>query len=162
MNASSHTIRAYTPADERHCLNSFKSNIPGFFGQHEVAEFEEWLDELEKESADNNTSAKIHYYVISNNEKIVGCGGFALKENNSEVVLAWGLIDRQFHKQGYGQALLEYRLTEIRFVYPGMDILLDTSQHSCGFFQKYGFKVEKITPGFYAPGLDRYDMRFVP
>ncbi|HTF28213.1 MAG TPA: GNAT family N-acetyltransferase, partial [Flavitalea sp.] len=123
------------------------------------------LDKLEKKTPDSppdSPDAGIHYYVISNHEQIIGCGGFALKENNKEVVFAWGLIDQQFHKKGYGKALFEYRLNEAGFIYPGMDILLDTSQHSFTFFQKYGFKVEKITPDFYAPGMDRYDMRHSP
>jgi len=158
MNPS-FTIRAYSPADFQDCTNCFISNVPRFFSRDEIAEFKEWLDKLEKKSPDS-PDAGIHYYVISNHEQIVGCGGFALMDNRREVVFAWGLIDRQFHRQGYGKALFEYRLNEVGFIYPGLDILLDTSQHSFTFFQKYGFKVEKISSDFYAPGMDRYDMKY--
>ena len=163
MNPPSFTIRAYSRADSQHCTHCFISNVPRFFSRDEIAEYKEWLDKLEKDLTGSIAAvAGTHYYVISNHEQIVGCGGFGLKDNKREVVFAWGLIDQQFHKQGYGKALFEYRLTEAGFIYPGMDILLDTSQHSFTSFQKYGFKVEKVTPDFYAPGMDRYDMRYSP
>ena len=41
-------------------------------------------------------------------------------------------------------------------------VQLDTSQHGCPFYSRYGFKVVCETPDYYAPGLDRYDMVLEP
>jgi len=39
---------------------------------------------------------------------------------------------------------------------------MDTTQFSYSFFEKYGFKIEKITENFYALGMHRYDMVLKP
>jgi len=42
---------------------------------------------------------------------------------------------------------------------PGVEqVRFDTSQHTQGFYRRFGFVVEGITPDGYGPGLDRWDM----
>ena len=41
------------------------------------------------------------------------------------------------------------------------EVLLDTSQHTFGFFEKLGFVTTKITKDGYTLGLNRYDMKLV-
>jgi len=36
--------------------------------------------------------------------------------------------------------------------------ILNTSQHTQGFYARFGFEAEKVTPDGYAPGIDRWDM----
>ena len=40
----------------------------------------------------------------------------------------------------------------------GAPVLIDTTQFSYPFFEKFGFETTKITKDFYAAGMDRYDM----
>ena len=43
---------------------------------------------------------------------------------------------------------------------PGCDTArLDTSQHTRGFFERWGFTAASVTPNGYGPGLDRIEMR---
>src|SRR5688572_17238193 len=102
-----------------------------------------------------------NYYVLEIEGKIAGCGGFAYTATDNEVRFTWGLVDKQFQKKGLGKQLLEFRIDRIKELYPGIPIALDTTQHSYLFFEKLGFKVEKITENFYAQGMDRYDMKFI-
>ena len=38
-------------------------------------------------------------------------------------------------------------------------VQIDTSQHSQGFFERYGFQVKAITENYFAVGLHRVDMQ---
>lgn len=37
-------------------------------------------------------------------------------------------------------------------------VKLNTSQHTQGFYARFGFETEAVTPDGYAPGIDRWDM----
>jgi len=145
-------IRAYTRKDRSACLAAFKSNVPTDFTVEEIKQFEDWLDHLEKkEEAD-------YYYVALEHNKVIGCGGFSYDDQKGGITLTWGLIDKTYHKMGYGKKLLEYRIARIKEYYPKEKVLLDTTQHAFCFFEKFGFQIVKITDDYYAPGIDRYDM----
>jgi predicted GNAT family N-acyltransferase len=145
-------ISKYTNNWRAACMNAFVSNVPEYFTEAEIAQFGEWLDLLQKgESAS-------HYYVIASGNTLVGCGGFGYSVKDSAVSFAWGFVDRSFHKQGFGQLLLTYRLEKIKELYPDADIVLDTTQHSRTFFERYGFVTVKYTADGYAAGMHRYDM----
>lgn len=96
-------------------------------------------------------------YTEQHIERLIGCGGFAVCENDT-VVLAWGLIDNNYQKRGFGEALILHRINVIKSYYPNHSIKIDTSQYSSGFFEKYGFVTTGITKDHYAIRLDRYDM----
>lgn len=69
-----------------------------------------------------------------------------------------GLIDNNYQKLGFGEALILHRINVIKSYYPHHSIMIDTSQYSSGFFEKYGFVKTEITKDHYAIGLDRYEM----
>ncbi|HVI44986.1 MAG TPA: GNAT family N-acetyltransferase [Chitinophaga sp.] len=104
---------------------------------------------------DNTTE---QYYVAGINGEVVGCGGYYLHQDTYTAGMTWGLVHRDFQGRGIGKQLLLYRISMIRKISPHCTIKLDTSQHSAPFFGKRGFAVTHITPDFYGPGLDRYDM----
>jgi len=91
-------------------------------------------------------------------EKILACGGFVYQVDTAQVTFVWGLVDREHHRSGLGKQLLQFRLQEIKKLYPGVPVRLDTTQVSFPFFEKLGFTIDKISRDFYAPGYDRYDM----
>lgn len=151
-------FRPYTAADREACLDAFKSNMPKFFAPSELPDFEKWLDEQESRMAAVQSNPTEQYYVALQGNKVVGCGGYFIEPDYSKAIMTWGLVHNALHKQGLGKELFLYRLLVIRSISPACTVTLDTSQHSYPFFQKLGFVVTKITPNFFAPGIDRYDM----
>jgi len=153
-------IRFYNESDKADCLAAFKSNIPFYFAAHEIADFESFLDTFKTRRFYADTNRRTSYFVVVVNDKVVGCGGFGDKDNTNTLTLAWGLIHKDFHMLGLGVSLLQFRLQEIKKHFPNEPVLIDTTQHAYQFFEKYGFKVSKITNDFYAEGMHRYDMVF--
>jgi N-acetylglutamate synthase-like GNAT family acetyltransferase len=147
-------IKPYTKQDRLGCLVAFKSNVPKYFTNQEVFDFEDFLTRLDNE--DFNTK----FYVIHYHDKIIGCGGFGDRHNDGKITLAWGLVHRDFHKKDYGKLLLLHRLEQIKQLNLNLPIVVDTTQYSFGFFEKHGFKTTKITKDFYEKGMHRYDMVF--
>ena len=144
-------ITPYNSSHRQACMNAFLSNVPEYFTVPETGQYESWLDLIQKEEG------RHHYYVAYIHDQLVACGGFSHNENNT-VSFSWGLVHRHFHKQRIGERLLIYRLQKIREIYPTIDVILDTTQHSYTFFERYGFVTVKYTANGYAPGMHRYDM----
>ncbi len=147
-------IREYIKTDKNECIESFKSNVPNYFTEEEIKDFENFLNQIQKE--DNET----YYYVVVYDKKIIGCGGFGEKDNNRIISLAWGLIHKEYHKKGFGKKLLLHRIEQIERLKPGIPIIIDTTQYSFKFFEKYGFFTTKITNDYYTIGMHRYDMTY--
>lgn len=139
---------------------AFKSNMPRFFAAAELDDYSRWLDGLiarhqPEAGADN-------YFVAVSGDRVVGCGGFHLDLEKREATMAWGLISSRHHKKGWGKKLFLHRLHVIRSLCPPCKVILDTTQHSFPFFEKFGFEVVQVTKDFYGEGLDRYDMALLP
>jgi N-acetylglutamate synthase-like GNAT family acetyltransferase len=145
-------IRLYHKNDKQDCLVTFKSNVPDFFSENEIADFEAFLTRLEA------GIPKTQFYVIEDENRIVGCGGFGDKDNKNIISLAWGHIHKNEHNKGLGQQLLTYRLALIKRMYSELPLLIDTTQFSYGFYKKNGFRLLKITENYYTEGMHRYDM----
>jgi N-acetylglutamate synthase-like GNAT family acetyltransferase len=139
-------FRKYQLNDRDVCLELFRSNTPKFFAAYEEQEFREYLEHPE-------------FYFILENPSILGCGGYALVE--AQAFLTWGMIHNSQHGTGAGKRLLLERLNLITQHSEAKEVLLDTSQHTFGFFEKLGFVTMKLTEDGYAPGLNRYDMKLV-
>ena len=144
------TIRDYTPGDRSVCLAVFDSNTPQFFTFGERNEFTAFLDELPGP-----------YFVAEADGSVVGCGGFAQGADHGVCVLCWGMVHRDYHRQGIGKSLLTYRLNEIRSGPAVRRVTINTSQHTRAFFEKFGFTVERVVRDGYAAGLDRCEMDLI-
>lgn len=168
-------IREYKNEDKESCMSAFKSSVPKFFTQDEINLFDIFLEDIGAGIIDEKYNEKTFYYVITffennfdenisqeNIKKIIGCGGFAFSEEKNEVKFVWGLVHSDFHKKGFGKILLNFRLEKIKKLYPKANILLDTTQHSFSFFEKYGFVTTKIINDSYGEGMHRYDMILKP
>ncbi|MBC7876123.1 MAG: GNAT family N-acetyltransferase [Anaerolineales bacterium] len=139
--------RPYTKADYEKCLEIFRTNTPDFFGTQEEPDFVDFLERL-----------PCQFFVIEIENKIVGCGGFFINEEKRTAALCYGMVARQYHKQGLGKYLLLKRLDAISHDPLAERILLDTSQYSKGFFEKLGFIVYEIIQDGYFAGLHRHEM----
>jgi N-acetylglutamate synthase-like GNAT family acetyltransferase len=135
-------------------LDVFKSNMPLYFAPEELPLFDAFLDrDMERGP----------YYLIFKDDAIVGCGGIALNQptkytNEPHVIMTWGMVDNNRHKEGFGKALLLYRIEKAREIFPGVKIALGTTQHTFEFFEKYGFKTVFYEKDHWAKGLDLYQM----
>lgn len=142
-------VRPYHPDDEASCLALFDGNTPRFFAQAERPDFAAFLAVLSDP-----------YLVIEEGGQVVACGGLYVRPGGQEAGLTWGMVERSRHRQGYGRALWEARLDWLRAHAPEVRaVVLDTTQHSAPFFARLGFGTVGVRPDFYAPGLDRHDMR---
>lgn len=140
-------LREFTPRDEAAVLTLFDSNVPTFFRPHEREEFTSFLED-----------PRCDYLVLEDDDAIVGAGGSFVRAHVGHGVLCWGMIRRDAHRRGYGRRLLLARLASLARV-PDIDrIMLDTSQHSRGFFERMGFRVLRVTTDAYGAGLHRHDM----
>lgn len=146
------TIRKYSKTDKNDCIEAFKSNVPYYFTNEEIKDFESFLMRIE------NGSDNAHFYVGDCNQKIIGCGGFGDRDNIGVYSLAWGFIHKDFHKKGFGEKLLLYRIEKIKQLKPEFPVIIDTTQYSFKFFEKYGFQTTKVTNDYYAIGMHRHDM----
>jgi GNAT superfamily N-acetyltransferase len=148
-------VREYTPADRDACLAVFDSNVPRFFVSPEREEFAAFLD----------APPPGPYLVVEDDAGVVvGCGGYAMGRGTADAHLCWGMVARERHGTGLGRLLLDARLERVRADAADGSIealALHTSQHTRGFYERRGFRLESVTPDGYAPGLDRCDMRLV-
>jgi predicted GNAT family N-acyltransferase len=145
-------IRAYQLADHLSCMEAFRSNVPDFFTEEEIADFERFLIGME------SGTSTAHFYVVACDDRVIGCGGFGDRNGDGIYSLAWGFIHREMHRKGFGEKLLVYRLDQIKQLNPKFSILLDMTQFSFRFFEKHGFRTLKITNDYYTSGMHRYDM----
>ena len=142
--------RTYMPSDQRACLGLFDGNVPAFFSPSERQDFEQFL---------SGQALEQPYQVLEYDGRVVGCGGLIIEEDGITAGLCWGMVDRQLQGMGLGSALTELRLRSAAVIPGIMQVRLDTSQHTQGFYGRFGFEALKITQDGYGPGLDRWDMQ---
>lgn len=81
------TIREYNKKDKEQCLIAFKSNVPLYFTEDEIGQFENFLDNLSKGAAEKGVK-RTHFFVVVFNNNVIGCGGFGDKKNKNIISLA--------------------------------------------------------------------------
>lgn len=136
----------YTNTDFGDCLEVIKSNVPRYFTSNEYQDFERWLGKMDCPN----------FYLLKLDGQVIGFGGFYKEESVAK--LAWGVIHANYHGKGYGKAMLEYRLETIRQKYGNIDIRLDTTQLTCEYFEKFGFKSTRVIPKYYDQTFDKHEM----
>jgi N-acetylglutamate synthase-like GNAT family acetyltransferase len=140
-------VRTYLRADRDACLAVFDSNSPDFFKSHSRQDFEEFLD-----------GPGGPYFVMEHDGAIIGCGGYFVTAEKALARLMWGMVRRDWRRQGLGRFLLLFRLREITKAGGVEMVHLDTAPDSAPFFQSQGFKVSRVAKDGYAAGVDRVEM----
>ena len=155
MNPS---VRPFTAADIPACLALFDSNCPPFFDVSERAVYEAFLGDPLDHGA---------YFVLEDGGEVVACGGVwrggthSVPASVPEDVagLSWGMVRGDLHGRGLGGQLVAYRLGYIRQHFAGVrEVQIDTSQHTEGYYARYGFRVVGRKESGFAPGLDEIRM----
>ena len=130
------------------CQKIFDGNTPKFFDPSERASFVQFLEK----------PPCPYFVVVDENEQILGCGGYYVSADLAEAGLCWGMIDPKWHRQGIGTFLFQARLEKIKAHGAVKRVLMDTSQDSLGFYQRFGFDISKVTKDGYGAGLSRFDL----
>jgi ribosomal protein S18 acetylase RimI-like enzyme len=141
--------RAYTDADRAACLAIFDSNADRYFSPGDRAEFEAFLD------------APVGFFGVlgDNAGRIVGCGGYRVRDDGQTGVLTWGIVAADCQRRGLGTELTLSRLCKLADCQRVQRVALNTSDQSAGFYLKLGFRlVERVADGYRA-GLDRCQMQ---
>lgn len=144
----SFTFRPYTLDDRAACLALFAANTPNWFAPHEQEQYEAFLDD-----------APATYFVMRDDTgTVAGAGGIDVEASRRTAWLTWGMVDPARHGQGLGKVLLEHRLELLRANLNIARVCIDSSQLTAPFYEKYGFKTQRIIPDGYAKGLHRHEM----
>ena len=141
-------IRRYTKKDKENLIQLLRLNTPEFFHPAEEKEFDHYL---EHESQ--------NYFVVEESASIVGAGGFNFGFDEGKTArISWDIIHPYFQGKGIGSELLLFRLDEIRKNKTVNKVIVRTTQLTYRFYQKNGFRLEKIEKDFWAKGFDLYLM----
>ncbi len=155
-------IRNFQKTDFQGCIDIFSSNCPKYFDEKELNFFNKYLEARSQHVIFNPIQSEADYYFVAEEKnKIFGCGGFYKIKDANQVQFAWGMILNSFHNKGLGTLLTNYRLENIKTLYPEAKITLGTSQFTYPFFEKKGFQITNFYPDGYGEGLDRYDMEYI-
>lgn len=141
-------VRRYQGADQAVCLAIFDGLVPQFFAPEERAEFAEFLGDCAQGVAP--------YLVVLRAGQVMACGGCALR--GAWARLTWGMVAREVQGTGLGRDLTAARLDILRATAGVEAVEIETSQHSAGFYQRFGFKVMRVLANGFGPGLDRWEM----
>ncbi|HSI88040.1 MAG TPA: GNAT family N-acetyltransferase [Pyrinomonadaceae bacterium] len=141
-------IRQYQPADLEPVIAIFRSNIPKYFGPEEEAGLRKFLRDFSD-----------LYYILEKAGEAVGAGGIALNSNAETVSLCWGMVRSDHLGTGLGKELTEFRIRQSRDRFGNLPLVISTSQHTRGFYEKFGFELTEHTPDGFGPGIDICKMR---
>ena len=141
------SIRDYQRSDYDACLGIFASNTPQFFGAGEQPDFVDFLERL-----------PCPYLVAEVAGVVVGCGGYDRVPGERTAELVWGMVARDQHRLGIGTALVQARLERLAAEPEIEGVRIDTSQWTAAFYERFGFRLEKIVENHFAEGLHQYQM----
>jgi predicted GNAT family N-acyltransferase len=136
-------LRPYTPEDLDEVIEIFRSNIPKYFGSDEEPGLRSFLS--------NHRSHA--YFVGEIDGRVIGAGGIALNADDT-VSLCWGMIRSEVIGKGLGREMTEFRIEKAREKFGALPLVISTSQHTQGFYEKLGFKLTEHTPDGFGPGID--------
>ncbi|AWN22745.1 GNAT family N-acetyltransferase [Deinococcus irradiatisoli] len=144
-------MRDYTPADRPACLILFESNRPQFFTEGERAEYSAFLDKVE--------AGGEAYFVLERGGEVLACGGVGLQRAPDLAYLSWGMVRGDRRGTGLGKELTRFRLDWLRAHWPEVrQVKIETSQHTEGFYARFGFEVAGRVPDGFGPGIDQVRM----
>ncbi|HEV7347010.1 GNAT family N-acetyltransferase [Telluribacter sp.] len=140
-------IRPYTPADKEQLIHLLKLNTPTYFDSSEEQDFREYFDRhLES------------YFVVEEDGQLVGCGGINYFPDDRLARITWDIIHPDHQGRGLGKELTLFRINEIRKNPEVELVVVRTTQQAYQFYEKGGFRLEKMEKDYWAEGFDLYYM----
>ena len=141
------TILPYSTSHTECIIYLLRLNTPKYFAPEEEADLKDYLD--------NHID---HYYIVEDDGKIIGCGGFNLTEDKTEAMISWDIIHTDYHCMGVGSALTKFRIDKIMQIKGVNKISVRTSQLVYKFYEKFGFGLKEAIKDYWANGFDMYRM----
>ena len=141
-------INPYQLQYKEDLLSIFRLNIPDFFNETEIGDFEYYLE--------HNSDT---YLIIEEDHQVIGGAGYYVNKSDNSGRITWIFIDPQHAGQGYGTQAVEYCLKELRDNLKVEKFVVTTSQKSFKFFAKFGFQVVHTQKDYWGEGLDLYEMK---
>lgn len=138
-------IRKHTDSDRIRIMELLKLNTPEYFSPEEEEDLIDYLD--------NHAN---NYYVIEDDNVIVGCGGFNLSEDGETGKISWDIFDPQSQGKGYGSALTKFRIQRIKEIEGVKIVSVRTSQLVYPFYEKFGLELREVVKDYWAKGFDLY------
>lgn len=138
-------IRKHTNSDRTRIIELLRLNTPEYFSPTEEEDLIDYLDN----HADN-------YFVVEDNNIIVGCGGFNLSEDGEIGKISWDIFDPNSQGLGFGGALTKFRIQKIKEIDGVRTISVRTSQLVYPFYEKFGLKLREVVKDYWAKGFDLY------
>lgn len=148
---SHNVIRPYLPSDRASALRCFHSNVPAFFSASDESWFESALDEPDGPN-----------FVVSDEGKVVGFGGYEVSDTYNSAVLVFGQVHADWHGKGLGRQLLLHRIAHLKAqARPTKYLVVDTILRVAPFYVKHGFEIVAHWKEGFRDGTDRIDLRLV-
>lgn len=142
-------IRAFQVSDKPKIVHLLRLNTPGFFAPSEEKDLLEYLDN----SAEN-------YFVVEVNDEVVAAGGVNYGFDNGRTArISWDMVNPNSQGKGIGTELLQFRIAEIKQNKTITNIVVRTTQFAHQFYEKNGFRLEKVWKDYWAKGFDLYQMK---
>ena len=141
------TIRPFKNSDRKRLIEIFALNTPAYFNPIEQKDFEEYLDQH------GDT-----YFVVEQDNTIVGCGGYHFTNNQTVGRLSWDLFHPESKGKGLGLQLISHCMNKLRNEPTITRLAVWTSQLAFQFYGKFGFITKEIRKDYWGPGLDLYKM----
>ena len=142
-------LRQYAPEDEPAVIAIFRSNSPKYFTIDEEQGLQDFL---------NSKLAEL-YYVIEKDGNVVGAGGIGLNDRQPPTVsLCWGMVHNDHLGTGLGKELTQFRIDLAQQTYGDLPLVISTSQHTRGFYERFGFELTRHQMDGFSPGIDICEM----
>ncbi len=140
-------IRSYEIGDRKKLLEILWRNVPTYFDTSEVNDFESFLDHEGQ-----------RYFTLEMQGEIVGGAGCLVERDKGIGLVRWIFFDPSHTGSGLGKAMMEHCMGVFKSEAAIRKLVVNTSQLSYRFFEKFGYKVVKVQKEYWAPGLDLYLM----
>ncbi len=138
-------IRNYKQQEKQELIGLLRLNTPLYFSPNEEKDFAFYLD---------NHAA--NYFVVEEDNCIIGCGGFNLSENGTTAKIAWDIIHPYSQRRGIGSKLINFRVNKIKENRNVKILSVRTSQLTYKFYEKFGLEIREVVKDFWDIGFDMY------
>ena len=143
-------IRPYKPEDKATLLKIFTANIPKYFAEKEINDFENYLE-----------LNAVTYLTIEVGNTIVGGTGYYINETDSSGRITWIFFNPSYAGLGLGRKSVEHCLNVLAKDNRVEKLIVRTSQLAYKFFEKFGFRITRFAKDYWGEGLDLYEMEMV-
>ncbi len=140
-------IRNYEVRDRAKLLEVLERNVPTYFDAAEVEDFEIFLD-----------TKGPHYFVVEQEGEIVGGAGCLVESEKGVGLVRWIFFDPSRTGLGLGKAMMEHCLRIFESAASVQKLVVNTSQLSHRFFEKFGYDLVTVEKDHWGSGLDLYVM----